>query len=89
MVCATEVVTRASGNIYRANTNFVNLQLSPWFQNPQVHRGIYNRPTSARILSQLDPLSIPPASLPKIHFDPILPSTLWSFKWTLSFGLST
>jgi hypothetical protein len=23
----------------------------------------------------------PPTSLPKVHFDPILPSTTWSFKW--------
>jgi hypothetical protein len=30
----------------------------------------------------------PPASLPKIHSDPILPPTPWSSKWSLSFGLS-
>jgi hypothetical protein len=29
-----------------------------------------------------------PANLPKVHFDPILPSAPWSFKWSLSFGLS-
>jgi hypothetical protein len=30
----------------------------------------------------------PPASLPKIHSDPILPSTPWSSEWPLSFGLA-
>jgi hypothetical protein len=30
----------------------------------------------------------PPPNLPKIHSDPILPSTLWSSEWSLSFGLS-
>jgi hypothetical protein len=30
----------------------------------------------------------PPTNLPKIHFDPILPSMPWSSKWSLSFGLS-
>jgi hypothetical protein len=28
----------------------------------------------------------PPANLPKVHFDPIFPSTPWSFKWSLSLG---
>jgi hypothetical protein len=30
----------------------------------------------------------PPNNLPKVHFDTILPSTPWSFKWSFSFGLS-
>jgi hypothetical protein len=30
----------------------------------------------------------PPTNLPKIHSCPILPSTPWPFKWSLSFGLS-
>jgi hypothetical protein len=30
----------------------------------------------------------PPTKLPKVHFDPILPSTPWSYKWSFSFGLS-
>jgi hypothetical protein len=29
-----------------------------------------------------------PAYLPKVHSNPILPSTPWSSKWSLSFGLS-
>jgi hypothetical protein len=30
----------------------------------------------------------PSGKLPKIHSDPILPSTPWSSKWSLSYGLS-
>jgi hypothetical protein len=30
----------------------------------------------------------PPTNLPKVHFDPILPSTPRSFEWSFSFGLS-
>jgi hypothetical protein len=31
----------------------------------------------------------PPASLPKVHFDPILPSTPWSFTWFFPSGFPT
>jgi hypothetical protein len=40
------------------------------------------------MLSQLNPLHIPPANLPKIHSDPFLPSTPRSSEWSFSFGLS-
>jgi hypothetical protein len=30
----------------------------------------------------------PPPNLPKVHFDPILPSAPWSFKWSFSTGLA-
>jgi hypothetical protein len=46
-------------------------------------------PPSAPILSQLDPLYTLPPNLPKIHSDPILPSTPWSSMWSLSLGFST
>jgi hypothetical protein len=31
----------------------------------------------------------PPTSLPKVHFDPILPSVSWSFKWSFPSGFPT
>jgi hypothetical protein len=31
---------------------------------------------------------LPTANLPNVHFDPILPSTPWSSKWSFSFWLS-
>jgi hypothetical protein len=45
-------------------------------------------PPPVPILSQLDPLFTPPTNLPKIHSDPILPSTPRSSKWYFPFWLS-
>jgi hypothetical protein len=39
-------------------------------------------------MSQLDPMYTPQANAPKIHSDPILPSTPWSSKWSLSLCFS-
>jgi hypothetical protein len=44
----------------------------------QVHHSIHRSPPPVPILSQLDPIYTPSANLPKIHSDPILPSTPWS-----------
>jgi hypothetical protein len=65
----------------------VHFSLFPWRQNPKVHHRVHNSPPPVPILSQLNPLH-PPANLPKIHSDPILPSTPRSSQWSFSFGLS-
>jgi hypothetical protein len=64
-----------------------NLQVAPWRHNQKVHRRVYNSPPTIPILSQVNPLHTLPANLPKIHSNPILPSTPRSFKWSLSLGL--
>jgi hypothetical protein len=63
-------------------------QPSPWRQIAKVHHRIHKSPSTFPILSQVNPLHTPPTNLPKVHFDPTLPSTPWSFKWPFSFGLS-
>jgi hypothetical protein len=59
-------------------------QLIPWRRNPKVHHRMYKSPKPIPILSQLDPVYTPPASLAKIHYGLILPSTPLSSKWSLS-----
>jgi hypothetical protein len=59
-----------------------------WRQNPKVHHRAHNSPPTVPILCQMNPLHTPPTNLPKVHFDPILPSTPWSSNWSFSFGLS-
>jgi hypothetical protein len=61
--------------------------LTPWRQNAKIHHRIHKSPPPVPILSLLDPM-YSPANLPKIHSDPILPSTPWSSKWSLYFWLS-
>jgi hypothetical protein len=68
--------------------NFLNrTELTPWRQNPKVHHRTHNSPPTVPILSKVNPFHPPPADLPKVHFDPILPSTPWFFKWSFSFGI--
>jgi hypothetical protein len=61
---------------------------TPWGQNPKVDHHIYKSLPTVPIMSQLYPLYTPPASLPKIHSDTILPYTPWSSKLSLSFRFS-
>jgi hypothetical protein len=44
-------------------------------------------PVPVPMLSQVNPLHTLPTNFPKIHFDPIFPSTSRSSEWLLSFGL--
>jgi hypothetical protein len=66
----------------------VTNQLTPWRQNPKVHHRIHNSPPTMPLLSQVNPLHSPSANLPKVRFHPILPSTPWPFKGSLSPGFS-
>jgi hypothetical protein len=62
--------------------HYLPTYLTLWQQKPKVHHRIHNSPPLALILSQLSPLNILPANLPKIHSD-ILPSTpVYAFNVT-------
>jgi hypothetical protein len=67
---------------------YIFLILTPWRQNLEVHHRIHNSPPKVPSLRQVKPFHTLPAYLPKIHPNPILPSTPRSSEWSLSFGLS-
>jgi hypothetical protein len=73
---------------YFLRVSYKHAGITPWRQNPKVHHRIHNSPPPVPVLSQLDPIYTPPANLLKIHSDPILSSTPWSSKWSLSFWIS-
>jgi hypothetical protein len=58
-----------------------------WRQNPKAHQRTHNSPPPAVYVANWIH-STPPANLPEIHSDPILPSTSRSSEWCLSFVLS-
>jgi hypothetical protein len=67
-------------------TLFLN-PVTRWRHNPKVYHRVHKSPPPVPIQSQLNPLH-PPASLPKIHSDPILSSMPRSSEWSLYVGLS-
>jgi hypothetical protein len=81
LVCRYSVL---EASILRATTNLPN-SVAPESEGSSPYS---QEPAPVPIMSQLDPLYTPPANLHKIHSDPILSSTPWSFKWPLSFWLS-
>jgi hypothetical protein len=60
--------------------NYYLGELTPWRKNPKVHYRTHNSPSPVPTLSQSNPIHTPQANLPKIHSDPILPPTPWSFE---------
>jgi hypothetical protein len=69
--------------------NYLPTYPTAWCRNPKVHHRIHNSPPTAPIPEPSETIPQPPAAnLHKVHFDPILPSTPGSSKWSFYFGLS-
>jgi len=65
---------------WEANGFSASQEIPRIWRNPKVHYRIHNSPASAPILSQINPVHVPPFHLLKIHFNIILRCTPTSFQ---------
>jgi hypothetical protein len=65
---------------WEANRFSASQEIPRIWRNPKVHYHIHNSPASAPILSQINPVHVPPFHLLKIHFNILLRSTPRSFQ---------
>jgi hypothetical protein len=65
---------------WEANGFLASQEIPRIWRNPKVHYRFHNSPASAPILSQINPVHVPPFHLLKVHFNIILRSTPTSFQ---------
>jgi len=69
---------------WEANRSLTGQEIQRIVWNPKVHHHIQMHPTPFPIMSQINPFYVSLSQFLNINFNIILPSTPWSYKWSLS-----